>query len=116
MATVLEQERGCEGSIPRVHIHGGPVLCSIQEDCGDLPVLKTARTSRMHHPAMLNVDRLLFASPRTGHTDRDHCLNRSGHVLLPEMRGYAGHSVVSPFASSGAAWSVDNWRRQLGRL
>jgi hypothetical protein len=45
MATVLQQERGRDGRISRVHVNGSSVLAGIQEDFCQIAVLKPAEAS-----------------------------------------------------------------------
>jgi hypothetical protein len=52
-ATVLKQQRGCNGGIPRVHVNGGSVLARIQEDFCQVAVLESADASGVAYSAML---------------------------------------------------------------
>jgi hypothetical protein len=56
MATMLEQERGGDCSIPRAYVDGSPVLVGIQEDFCQLAVLEPANASDVVDAAMLEAE------------------------------------------------------------
>jgi hypothetical protein len=58
-ATVLKQQRGCNGGIPRVHVNGGSVLARIQEDFCQVAVLESADASGVAYSAMLKAKQLV---------------------------------------------------------
>jgi hypothetical protein len=61
MATVLEQERGCDGGIPRVHVHGGAVLRGGQKDFGQLAILEPADARGVVYSAVLETEQFVTA-------------------------------------------------------
>src|ERR1700730_11527085 len=64
MATVLEQERGCNRSIPRVHVNGGPVLAGVQEDFCQITVLEPPNASGVVDAPMLEAEQLVATPAR----------------------------------------------------
>jgi hypothetical protein len=61
MATVLEQQGGRDSSIPRVHVHGGPLLCGSQEDFSETAILKPAGPGRIPDATVLEIEHLVLA-------------------------------------------------------
>src|SRR6202022_4364984 len=62
MATVLEQKRGSDRCIPRAHVNRGSVLVGIQEDFGQIAVLKPAYARCVMYAAMLEAEQFVPAS------------------------------------------------------
>jgi hypothetical protein len=59
MATVLQQERGRDGRISRVHVNSSSVLAGIQEDFCQIAVLEPADARGVVNPAVLKVKQLV---------------------------------------------------------
>src|SRR3984893_9245123 len=73
---MLEQERGCDRSIPRVHVNGGPVLSGVQEDFGQITVLEPPNASSVIDARLLETEQLVAApvrQPATSFAQRVHC-------------------------------------------
>jgi hypothetical protein len=65
---VLEKERGGDGSVPRVHVNGGPVLGGRQEDFGEAAIVKAAGAGRIPDATVLKIKQFVAAAVREAPT------------------------------------------------
>jgi hypothetical protein len=62
MATVLEQKRGGDGSIPRVRVKGRPALGGVQEDFSEVAIREAPNPRRVSDPVVLEGQEFVFTS------------------------------------------------------